>query len=139
MQKLMVNAGLLVALLGIMSAPLYAGDMDDHESSSLQNIATLKGVPESVEDGSIKVDETSELQTAELAKVGIDEAVSIAQKALVGTVIEAKLDDDDDYLVWVIEMVTPSQQIAELKVDAGNGKILAAEWDEQDCWWKFWK
>jgi len=140
MEKTLVGSGIVMALLCTLSVPLYASDMDEKDSHALQNISTLKGISESVENGSIKVDEDeiSESQMAGLAKVKIDGAINIAQKTVDGKVIQVKLDDEEGFLIWDVEVLRPSNGIVDLKIDAGNGALLAVEQGESNRWWKFW-
>ncbi len=142
MEKTIVKASALVVLLGSLSMPLHATDLDDNHASMQQNILALKGIPEEVERGSINVDEDSmsESQMAQYAAVKIDEAINIARKSVGGKVIQAKLDDEDDFLIWDVEVMLPSsRQIIELKIDAGNGKLLAAKQDATGHWWQLWE
>ena len=48
-----------------------------------------------------------------------------------GQVAQARLDDEDGYLVWQID-VKHDKGITEIAVDAGNSKVLAAEAEEND-------
>jgi len=48
-----------------------------------------------------------------------------------GQVVKAKLDDEDGYLVWQID-VKHAKGTTEIAVDAGNAKVLAAEAEEDD-------
>jgi len=37
-----------------------------------------------------------------------------------------------------VEVAFEDGSVVELKIDAGNGKLLAAEQDDEDAWWQFW-
>jgi len=55
-----------------------------------------------------------------------------------GKVIKAELDEAEDFLVWEVEVAPDDDSVAALKIDAGNEKLLVAEQDEEDAWWKLW-
>ena len=52
------------------------------------------------------------------------------QRDYPGRVIEVELDDDDDLLIYEIEMITPDGRYVEIEVDAATGTILDYEEDD---------
>ena len=90
-------------------------------------------LPDEVKSASIKVPEDTESQTdfAKLARVSQQEAEAAALALQPGQVVHAKLDDEDGYLVWQID-VKHDKGTTEIAVDAGNSKVLAAEAEEND-------
>ncbi len=66
-----------------------------------------------------------------LAKVSKTQAEAVALAALPGEVVRAKLDDENGYLIWQVD-VRQAQGVAEVKVDAGNGQVVAIDHDEDD-------
>ena len=82
---------------------------------------------------SIKVPEDTETRAdfAKLARVSRQEAEAAALAVQPGQVVHAKLDDEDGYLVWQID-VKHDKGTTEIAVDAGNSKVLAAEAEEDD-------
>ena len=90
-------------------------------------------LPDEVTAASIKVPEDTETQAdfAKLARVSQQEAEAAALALQPGQVVHAKLDDEDGYLVWQID-VKHDKGITEIAVDAGNSKVLAAEAEEND-------
>jgi uncharacterized membrane protein YkoI len=82
--------------------------------------------------GSIQVKNDEEAGFAEMAKISLDSAVNAALKAVPGKVLKAELGNENGYLVYGVEIVKTDHQIAEVKVDAGNGKVLKVETDQKD-------
>jgi uncharacterized membrane protein YkoI len=63
----------------------------------------------------------------DLAKITIVEAINLAAKEIPGKVTEADLEKDDGFLIYKIKVTSPNGRITELKMDAGNGKVLQKE------------
>ncbi|MGN2392800.1 PepSY domain-containing protein [Pelomicrobium sp. G1] len=89
--------------------------------------------PDEVKSSSIKLPRGVESQAefAKHAKVAQQEAEAAALSALPGEVVKAKLDDEDGYLVWQID-VKHTTGVTEVAVDAGNAKVLAMEAEDDD-------
>ncbi|RLL51758.1 hypothetical protein D8Y20_08725 [Mariprofundus sp. EBB-1] len=126
----------LIAASPISAIAHDAGNLNEIESKLTDS---LKGIPEDVENGSIAVDEdTPKTQLSQLATVGIERAIAIAHQTLQGKIIKSELEEAEDYLVWEVEVIPEKGSPMELKIDAGNGKLLAAEQKEEEAWWQFW-
>jgi uncharacterized membrane protein YkoI len=74
-------------------------------------------------------DDDNKLQNVS-PKISLEEAKKIALAEIKGTVTEAELDDDDNRLLYEIEILTSNHREAEVKVDATTGKVLKAEIDD---------
>lgn len=90
-------------------------------------------LPDEVKSSSIKLPRGAETQAefAQYAKVSQQQAEAAALAVQPGQVVKAKLDDEDGYLVWQID-VKHDRGTTEIAVDAGNSKILATEDEEGD-------
>ncbi len=90
-------------------------------------------LPDEVKSSSIKLPRGVESQAefAKHAKVSQQQAEAAALAVQPGQVVKAKLDDEDGYLVWQID-VKHDRGTTEIAVDAGNSKVLAAEVEEDD-------
>ncbi|MFN3750652.1 MAG: PepSY domain-containing protein [Thiobacillus sp.] len=90
-------------------------------------------LPDEVKTSSIKVPEGLETQAefGKYAKVTQQQAETAALAVMPGQVVKAKLDDEDGYLVWQID-IKHTKGVTEVAVDAGNGKPLAMEAEEDD-------
>jgi uncharacterized membrane protein YkoI len=67
-----------------------------------------------------------------MAKVSLDEAVKAALQSVPGKVLKVELEDEDGYLVYGVEIAKADRQIADVKIDAGNGKLLKIDQDRND-------
>ncbi len=90
-------------------------------------------LPDEVKTSSIKVPEGLETQAefAKHAKVTQQEAEAAALAVMPGQVVKAKLDDEDGYLVWQID-IKHAKGVTEVAVDAGNAKPMAMEAEDDD-------
>ncbi|MGB9749969.1 MAG: PepSY domain-containing protein [Caldisericia bacterium] len=84
--------------------------------------------------GSIKVNDTNEQDEAseqtmleKLAKISQTDAEKIALKKVYGTVVKTSLDNENGYVVYSVEIKDTQGKVFEVKVDAGNGKVLIVE------------
>lgn len=82
--------------------------------------------------GSIEVRNGDEAGFTDLAKISFDSAIKSANATVPGKVLKAELENKNGYLVYCVEVVKPDRQIADVKVDAGNGKVLKIEKDQKD-------
>lgn len=75
---------------------------------------------------------SDEAMLAQMAKVTLAEAVGAALKNTPGKAIAAELEEEDGFLVYVVDIVTNDNQVTEVTVDAGNRKILKTEVEDED-------
>ena len=80
--------------------------------------------------GSIRVKRQAEAEFPALAKISMAQAMDAALAAVPGKVLKAELDDENGFLLYEIEVVTANKTVMEIKVDAGDGKILATKQDK---------
>ena len=80
--------------------------------------------------GTISVHGVAKTQYAQLAKISVREAEAAALAAVPGKVITTKLESEDGYLAYSVKIRQDSGAVAELEVDAGDGKILGQESDD---------
>ena len=67
------------------------------------------------------------------AKITKDEAIKAAETAQPGyTAEEAGVENENGYLIYGVEMSDQSGKALEVKVDAGDGKVLAVENDSEE-------
>jgi uncharacterized membrane protein YkoI len=95
---------------------------------------TTYRLPDEVKAGSIRVMENrqeDEASLLKLARITRQQAESAALAVQPGKVVKARLDDEEGFLVWQVD-VRHGNQATEFSVDAGNGKVIAAEAEEDD-------
>lgn len=78
-------------------------------------------------------DEAAEAKRLEgLAKVDRAAAERAALQAVPGTAKDAELGDENGYVVWEVEVQASDGTLKEVKVDAGNGQVLAQESEDDE-------
>ena len=82
--------------------------------------------------GSIQITGDDEAVQAEMTKISLDSAVSKALKAVPGKVLKVELENENGSLVYGVEIAKADHQIADVKVDAGNGKVLKIDADQNN-------
>jgi uncharacterized membrane protein YkoI len=103
------NIGLLVAAVSLFS---------------FAEISVANAKDKHAIQGSISIKGKSKSEYQSLAKISVQEAISIATKSTSGKVTEAALDKETGYLVYEVDVLMPDQSRKELLIDAGDGKIL---------------
>ena len=69
---------------------------------------------------------------ASLAKLTVQQAINAAVSRQSGTVLRMELQNEDGFLVYNVELVSPDKKVHEIKVDAGDGSILRIDVDSAD-------
>jgi uncharacterized membrane protein YkoI len=82
--------------------------------------------------GSIQIKSNDEAGFAGMAKIPLDSAVKAALAAVPGKILKVELENENGYLVYGVEVVKATRQISDVKVDAGDGKVLKIETDQKD-------
>ncbi len=127
--RFLIVAGLIVFFGGYVFCAHAAG-------TSRNKTTALNQLPQEVRKGSIKIPDAARDEHEEnlirLANIPFAEAVNIAHTAVPGRVVEAKLDEENSYLVWEVTIIEMQGHKVELKIDAGNGKLLAMQVDEKE-------
>ena len=85
-----------------------------------------------VSNGTIRIEKLAESDFPALAKLTSDQAVQMALAAVPGKVLKTELENENGFLVYGVEVVTPDKSIMDIKVDAGSGKVLAMNKDDVD-------
>ena len=75
--------------------------------------------------GNIKINWLQTFQdNTKLAQIKQSEAVALGNKTGLGQVIQAKLDEEEGYLVWELGLIGNHGNLMTLTLDAGNGNAL---------------
>jgi hypothetical protein len=155
-QKKIIIAMAISGMLSGNSLTAFAATCKDDplESGVVQGAMATERFPSEVKSGSIKVNKNTDRAIAVQAKITAIDAAAIAGKLLPGIVVETKLDNENGYLVWEVEILEPKGERTRLKIDAGNGRLLASaahEADSDEAYedkdddenkkssWKFWE
>lgn len=113
---ILINAALLALVVTFTVSNVLAKEGEKHEKNEAK--ASIR--PE----GKVK-----RADLPALAKISLDEALKAARAAIQGSVVEAELEIDDGDLVYVFAIVGADKQVSEVKIDAGNGKVLDIDKD----------
>jgi uncharacterized membrane protein YkoI len=97
-----VGVGIMVAGL-VVAGPTYASSDDS-----------------GVREGTIRIERKTEADFPSLAKITSDQAVQNALTSVQGKVLKTELENENGFLVYGIELVTPDRSIVDVKVDAGS-------------------
>jgi uncharacterized membrane protein YkoI len=87
---------------------------------------------------SIKVpnqDDDERAETAKLtslAKIDASRAAAAAVAKVPGTVLKTELDNENGNLVYSVEIKQASNEVRDVKVDAGNGAVLHVDADGEE-------
>ncbi|RKL61450.1 hypothetical protein DXT63_16615 [Thermoanaerobacteraceae bacterium SP2] len=109
-------------------SPLYKGSIflgqQDQTESKAQDLKETKDV---------KAEQQEDANLASKAKIKKDEAIKAAMAAYPGYAVKgAAIGNENGYLIYEIKMVDNAGKSLEVKVDAGNGKVLAADNQAED-------
>ncbi len=74
--------------------------------------------------GSIHVNNGNEADFVDMVPISMESAVKAALWSVPGKAFEAELEKADGYLVYRVGILRDDHQIADVKVDAGNSKVL---------------
>lgn len=143
----LATAAALAGGVGVAAASGSSGAPDNPKSSSqAEGPEQPEGTeqPEGAEqrepslNGSVPVQEVAgenekqaSARLSAQAKITQQEAEQAALVAVPGTVSGSELGDENGSLVWQVDVVKADSSQVEVKVDAGNGKVLAQEAGDQ--------
>jgi uncharacterized membrane protein YkoI len=87
--------------------------------------------------GSIRLpnEANQEAAQADLASITAEQAVATAKSSPQGSggkLLRVELQNEDGFLVYNVELVSPDKKVCEIKVDAGANTILRVDVDSAD-------
>ena len=74
--------------------------------------------------------ENDPVRKQKTVKITVEEAKKIALSKVNGSIKKIKLDEDDGYYIYEVEVRTGNRQEAEMDISATTGEILSMEWDD---------
>lgn len=83
-------------------------------------------LPQHVTHGSVAITNSDIHSLAMKAYINIEQASNTAEKKYAGKIVKAELVQENSVLIWLIDMVAISGDEVQIKIDAGNGRILAS-------------
>lgn len=129
-------AGVASAMTGQSGTPTSAQERtaDAPEKGDTPD-ATFKSSITVPDNGPEKDDATEAAELAKVAKISDADARAAATAAVPGTVVKSELENEDGNVVYEVEIKGADGKVTEVIVDAGNGKVLHQELedDDEDC------
>ncbi len=92
----------------------------------------MQNLPTEARNGSIQVKGENEGAMATQARINVSEAARIATTAHPGKVVETHLGNENGSLIWEVTQQDTQGREIQLKLDAGNGNLLAAEFGDHE-------
>ncbi len=108
-------AALGIALIGAGYGARQGAAQDPAYTSSVR-------VQDQNRDEAGEGQEAAQLQS--LAKIDMTQATSAALAQVPGTVLRASLDNENGNVVYSVEVKTTTNEVKDVKVDAGNGTVV---------------
>jgi len=125
--------GLLAGAAGIANAATSTTDQSPSPSASSAAADNETNDPAPDYTSSVTApDNENEGDLQALATIGPDEATAAATAATGGTAGETELENENGNVVYGVEVSLPDGSTLDVKVDAGNGTVLAQQVDEAD-------
>lgn len=109
--------------------PSYTGSIKAPGGQDSENEAEGKETEQS-EAADDKAEAAEEQQLQSLAKIDQQATEQAALRAVPGQAMETELGNENGYVVYEVEIKGDDGQTHEVKVDAGNGNVLAQEIDD---------
>lgn len=128
----------VVAGLGITgAAAAQNGPSDPAGQAEEQQDPSFTGSVPAPQDGKDDESESKDGESAEakalegLATISADDATAEALAEVPGTAGNVELGDENGFVVYSVEVTGADGTVTDVKVDAGNGKVLAQETGEE--------
>ncbi len=124
-----VNSQLMKGHYGIPMKTFKGGATMRKALALLTALGTLGAVALA---GSVYIGNEPEHRHMDKAQIGLDRAREIALQQVQGKVLKAGLENENGYLVYGVEILKPDGTVANVKVDAGTGKVLRVDLGEDE-------
>ena len=123
-----------ISVAGLLSGTALAASTSPDkpfEGVTVEGGVTVDQFPAEVQGGSVASQGDGESAMARASRLSASQASEIAEKAIPGKVVETRLDNENGFLVWETSVVGANGDETQLKIDAGNGRLLAIESGEK--------
>ena len=109
--------------------------------ADLAKVATVSATPAAVKPapakgaegglkGTVAIGDAKPADYPDLAKIQLQYAIRAAMTKVQGKLLKVELEPTGGFLMWEVEIVKSDKTVFAVKVDAGNGAVLAVERDE---------
>ncbi|WP_331775923.1 PepSY domain-containing protein [Sulfurospirillum sp. 1612] len=113
----------IISLSLIATFALAEGDHEAHDVS-FQDLSMKSSIQ-------LKQD-TTEMQEQQHAKLGVSDIIPTLKSKFSGKITTVKLENIDGNLVYTVEVLAQDNSRSNVLIDAGNGKILAHQFNKKD-------
>lgn len=126
-KRIFIPAALVITLAG--PSLVIANDINakQFEGLTVTGLVELQNLPIDVEKGSVSASDAEESELPALASLSANKAIEIAETATGGKTVEMQLGHENGFVIWEVTTNLKNNHEAQLKIDAGNGRLLAAE------------
>ena len=127
------GTGVVMATTGAAAAPGAVSDSTEQDPSYVGSVTAPQDANEPADgaEGTESAAEAAESAALEpLATVTPEEATTAALAAVPGTAGPAQLENENGYVVYGIEVTGADGTKVDVKVDAGNGSVLAQDTED---------
>jgi uncharacterized membrane protein YkoI len=122
---LILGGGAAIAAQNPAETTGTEGAKQEEQDPNIEGSIAAPAENEAVEDQENEAVESKQLEG--LAKIDQAAAEKAALDAVPGIVKDAEPSNENGFVVWEVEVQAPDGTLQEVKVDAGNGQILAQE------------
>jgi uncharacterized membrane protein YkoI len=122
---LILGGGAAIAAQNPAETTGTEGAKQEEQDPNIKGSIAAPAENESVEGQENEAAESKQLEG--LAKIDQAAAERAALDAVPGTVKDVELGNENGFVVWEVEVQASDGTLQEVKVDAGNGQILAQE------------
>lgn len=114
-----------LAALSLVSSLALATDLPEKSGKEMSLHTKVKS--------SIQIpNNANELDEKRLAKLDVNDVANMLHHHIKGKIIQVKLENEDNNLVYQAEVLTNNNEVADITIDAGNGAILLSKIDAPD-------
>jgi hypothetical protein len=124
-KKMLVTGALAAALTAGILGGGTALAHDDGEDRLFEGSLRAPAVD-------LESDLAEDRELRELATVGSDGAKEAALEEIPGEATRAEIEEENGYVVWVVDVTAKDGDRHEVTVDAGDREVLASELDDRD-------
>lgn len=121
-----------LSMVVLLSGGVAAASAANNSGTEVTGPVTLQNLPTEARNGSIQVKDENEGTMAALARISAVDAARIANTAHSGKVVETQLENENGSLIWEVTQQDVNGREIQLKLDAGNGYLLAADSEEHE-------
>jgi uncharacterized membrane protein YkoI len=121
-QTIVATVGVVALGFGPFGVGYAASQVATHNPAHTSSIQVRDQGREEREEHHDEREEAAHL--ANRAKIDLTQATSAALAQVPGTALKAALENENGNLVYSVEVKTITNETKDVKVDAGNGKVL---------------